>query len=168
MAAVDPANIKWYLSGGASNDSAAASLGGARSTETYVTEDALFDDVSGAEASAGHTDYRCIYVRNEDADTLSDCFVWIYSNTASEDTAITIGLDLAGKNATADTIATETTAPDPTVTFSAAATKGGGLDVGDLAQNDYYAFWVKRVVSESASAVTGDTYTLKIEGDSAA
>jgi len=168
MAAVDPANIKWYLSGGADNTSAAASLGGARSTSTQVTADALFDDVSGAEASAGHTDYRCIYVRNEDADTLSDCFVWIYSNTASEDTAITIGLDLAGKNGTADTIATETTAPDPAVTFSAAATKGGGLNVGDLAQNDYYAFWIKRVVSESASAVTGDTYTLKIEGDSAA
>jgi len=168
MAAVDPANIKWYLSGGASNDSAAASLGGARSTSTKVTEDALFDDVSGAEATAGHTDYRCIYVVNEDADTLSDCFVWISSNTASEDTAITIGLDLAGKNGTADTIATETTAPDPAVTFSAAASKGAGLDVGDLEQNDYYAIWIKRVVGSSAAAVTGDTFTIKIEGDSAA
>lgn len=167
MAAVDPANIKWYLSGGAENTSAAASLGGVRSATT-VTQDALFDDVSGAEATAGHTDYRCIYVRNEDADTLSDCFVWISSNTASEDTAITIGLDLAGKNGTADTIATETTAPDPEVTFSAAASKGAGLDVGDLGQNDYYAIWIKRVVGSSAAAVTGDTFTLKIEGDSAA
>ena len=168
MAAVDPANLNWYLSGGAANDSAAASLGGARSTTTEVTADALFDDVSGDQAASGHTDYRCIYIMNEDADTLSNAKLWIQSNTASEDTAITIGLDLAGVSATADTIADETTAPDPAVTFSTAVDKANGLAVGNLAQNAYYGIWIKRVVNSSAAAVTGDTFTLKIEGDSAA
>ena len=167
MAAVDPANLNWYLSGGAANSSAAASLGGAISS-TEVTADALFDDVSGDEASAGHTDYRCIYIRNEDADTLSNAKLWIQSNTASADTAITVGLDLAGVSATADTIADENTAPDPAVTFVTAVDKANGLSVGNLAQNAYYGIWLKRVVNSSAAAVTGDTFTLKIEGDSAA
>lgn len=167
MAAVDPANLNWYLSGGVGNSSAAASLGGVKST-TEVTADALFDDVTGDQASSGHTDYRCIYIMNEDADTLSTSVLWIQSNTASADTAITIGLDLAGVSATADTIADENTAPDPAVTFSTAVDKANGLAVGNLVQNAYYAIWIKRVVSASAAAVTGDTFTLKIEGDSAA
>ena len=167
MAAVDPANLNWYLSGGAANSSAAASLGGVISS-TEVTADALFDDVSGDQAASGHTDYRCIYIMNEDADTLSNAKLWIQSNTASEDTAITIGLDLAGVSATADTIADETTAPDPAVTFSTAVDKANGLAVGNLAQNAYYGIWIKRVVDSSAAAVTGDTFTIKIEGDSAA
>lgn len=167
MAAVDPANLNWYLSGGAENSSAAASLGGVISS-TEVTADALFDDVTGDQASSGHTDYRCIYIMNEDADTLSNAKLWIQSNTASADTAITIGLDLAGVSATADTIADENTAPDPAVTFSTAVDKANGLSVGNLAQNAYYGIWIKRVVGSSAAAVTGDTFTLKIEGDSAA
>lgn len=167
MAAVDPANLNWYLSGGAENSSAAASLGGVISS-TEVTADALFDDVTGDQASSGHTDYRCIYIKNEDADTLSTSKLWIQTNTASADTAITIGLDLAGVSATADTIADETTAPDPAVTFSTAVDKANGLAVGNLAQNAYYGIWIKRVVGSSAAAVTGDTFTLKIEGDSAA
>jgi hypothetical protein len=105
---------------------------------------------------------------NEDADTLSNCKLWIHSNTASEDTAITIGLDLAGVSATADTIADENTAPDPAVTFVTAVDKANGLTVGNLAQNAYYGIWLKRVVGSSAAAVTGDTFTIKIEGDSAA
>ena len=164
MAAVDPANLNWYLSGGAENSSAAASLGGVISS-TEVTADALFDDVTGDQASSGHTDYRCIYIKNEDADTLSTSVLWIQSNTASADTAITIGLDLAGVSATADTIADENTAPDPAVTFVTAVDKANGLAVGNLAQNAYYGIWIKRTVSASAAAYANDGFTLRVKGD---
>ena len=164
---VSAANLKWYHSGGSSNSDPNASLGGAISSHEVGTSlNGLFDDVSSAEASAGDTEYRCIYFKNTDAGTLSNAVAWIDANTPGDD-GLTIGLDLAGKTATADTIADESTAPDPAVTFSAAASKGAGLSLGNLAQNDYYAIWIKRVVPSSCASYASDTFTLKVEGDTA-
>jgi hypothetical protein len=168
MAMISADNIKLYLSGGAANEDPAASLGGAMST-TAVTLSTLFDTVSGAEGLAGMTDYRCVYIVNEDsnADGYQNAKVWIEANTTSTDDTVQIGLDLAGKNGTADTIADENTAPDPAVTFSAACTDyASGLELGTLDEDDNYPIWIKRIVSASASAKDGNAFTIKVQGDS--
>jgi hypothetical protein len=135
-----------------------------------VTISTLFPTISGAQAVSGVTIYRCVYVRNEDsnADGLQTAVAWLFANTTSADTALTIGLDLAGKNAAADTIADSFTAPDPAVTFIAAATAGAALSLGTLSEDDYYAIWLKLVVDASASADDDDTFTLRVGGDSSA
>jgi hypothetical protein len=169
MAEISAANLKTYLSGGAGNTDPAASIGGARSTTAWAggTLNDLFRQITGAEAAAGVTLYRCIFIRNEDvnANGWQSVVAWISSNTDNATTAITIGLDLAGKNAAADTIAGETTAPDPAVTFSAAANKGAGLAVGTLAQNDYYGIWIKLVVTAATESDASDDSELSFEGD---
>ena len=164
---ISGANLKWYLSGGASNATAAASLGGARSTTTVVPT-GLFDAITGAEAAAGDTDYRCAYVRNEDsdADGWIAPVIWIDSNTPSTDTTLAIGLDPAGKNATATTIANEDAVPAG-VTFTSPSTKGTGLSLpgAPYAQNDFVAVWFRRTINVGAVSVASDPATVEHEGD---
>lgn len=164
--AVSAANLKFYLSGGASNTDPLLSLGGARST-TAVTPSTLFDNLTGDEASTGEVAYRCIYLRNEDATSLTTSVLWIDSQTPGGDD-ISIALGGEGKNGTAEgPKADEYTAPSGE-TFSAPANKAAGLSVGDMAQNDYYPVWIKRNVPASTGAYTSNSFTLKWEGDSVA
>jgi hypothetical protein len=166
--AITPANLKYYLSGGAGNSNPNASLGGAISTTEVGTGlNNLFDDVTGDEASAGDTEFRCIYFKNTDADAdgLISAKLWIDTQTSGGD-SIEIGLDLAGKNGTADTVADENTAPDPAVTFGAHATKVTGLSLATpLVQNDYQALWIKRIVPSSCASTASDTSSITVEGD---
>lgn len=172
--AIAETDLTWHLSGGASNTDAAASLGGAISTAgggvitKTKTFNSIFDDVSGAEAAAGDTEYRCIYVKNAHATlSLTTAKIWIEANTTGNE--IYIGLDLAGKNATADTVADESTAPDPAVTFSKDCTSyATGLSLGDMAAGEYYGIWIKRVIASSKAATDDDNFTLKVQGDTSA
>jgi len=162
-------DIKYYLSGGAGNTDPNASLGGARSTTEVVdnVDNNLFDDVTGDESSAGDVEYRCIYVRQEHATlTLQGAKLWIDQLTSSPDDEVDIGLDPAGKNGTATTIADENTAPSG-VTFSRPTTKAAGLSLGDLAPNDFYPFWIRRTVNAGAAAKNANSYKVRTEGDTA-
>jgi len=165
--AVAASDIKFYLSGGASNAVPAASLGGAiSSTEINMvsTLNNLFDDVNDTEAAAGDTEYRCFYIKNTNAtDALADAAIYISSNSPSADTAITIGLDPAGVSGEATTIANEGAAPAG-VSFSAAANSGAALAIGALAAGAYQAVWIKRVVDADAAAVASDPTTLRVTG----
>jgi hypothetical protein len=167
--AITAADIKWYYSQQGGEDYN-GSLGGAiGTTELTAGDNNLFDDVTGAEASAGDTEYRCFYIKNTHGTlTLSSTYLWIQTETASTDDSVDIGLDLAGKNGTADTVADEDTAPSPAVSFSHPTTKGAGLSLGDLAPGDYYAIWVKRIVTAAASAYSANTGTFRVEGDTPA
>lgn len=160
-------DIKFYLSGGASNDNPNAALGGAKSSVEIVTDTLsnLFDEVTGDEHTAGDTNYRCLFVKNDSAETAYNVKLWIDSNTTAVDDTLNIGLDLAGQGDTADTIADEDTAPDPAVTFSAAATQAAGLDLGDMAPGVSYPIWVKRIVSAGSTAQANNAATLKIYVD---
>lgn len=159
-------DIKLYLSGGSGNTDPNASIGGAIST-TQVSATALnnlFDNVSDAEALAGDTNYRCVFVKNTHAtDALTAAKAYILSNTPSSDTTDTIGLDPAGLSAAAATPANEATAPSG-VTFVAAANLAGALSIGTMAAGVYQAIWIKRVVSAAASPVSTDPMTLRITG----
>lgn len=155
------------LSGGASNADVNASLGGVQSSVpvSFVsTLNNLFDNVSTAEASAGDTEYRCIYLRNTHAtDTINSVAIYITSNTPSATTKVQIGLDPAGIGGTAATIANENTAPAG-VTFSDAATVGAALAIGTLDAGEAQAIWIKREVTAGTTSAPSDPFTLRMTG----
>ncbi len=158
--------MSWYYSGGAGNSDPAASLGGAKSASAVAeTLNGLFDDVSGAESEAGDIEYRCVYFMNETGGALENVHAYIQAD-ASGDDALAIALDLAGKNGEADTVADESTAPDPAVTWDTGADYASGIDLGDLADDDYYAIWVRRTVPSSANGGTS-SFTIRARGETA-
>ena len=159
--AIVSTDIDYKHSGGATNSDPALSLGGIISAND-VTVNTLFDDVSSAEASAGDTEYRCVYVQNSHATlTLLTAKVFIQANTAGSRIAIALGGE--GKNGTAETVANENTAPVGE-TFSQPTDYAGGLSLGDLAPGETYPIWIRRVIPSSAAAAT-DTYTLRVQGE---
>lgn len=162
-------DLKFFLSGGADNTNPDASLGGVIST-TQVTDNTLnnlFDNVSGAEHTAGDTNYRCIYVKNDSASIAYAAKLYIETNTPAADSEIQIGLDLSGAGGTADTIADEHTAPDPAVTFSTAADYAHALDLGNLAAGAVYAIWIKRIITAGDVSQANDNAVLKLAVDTA-
>jgi hypothetical protein len=155
--------INYRLSGGGANASAAASLGGAKSSTAVPT--ALFDDVSSDESAAGDTGYRCIYVHNVNATlSLQNAVLWITNNTTGN--RISVGAGTSAINATEQTVADENTAPAG-VTFSQPTSKGSGIALGTIPAGQHKAVWVRRAIA-AASAASNDTYTLRVEGDTAA
>ena len=159
--AIVSTDIQYRLSGGASNSDPALSLGGVKSSTAASN---YFDDVSSAEASAGDTEYRCVYVHNNHGTlTLIGAKVFIQTNTPSSDTDVAIGLGSSAINGTEQTVANESTAPTG-VSFSAPTTFAGGLAIGDLAAGAHKAVWVRRTVNAGAAAYA-DSFTLRVQGD---
>lgn len=155
-------DIKYKLSGGAANADPLLSLGGAISSVDAGAS--IFDDVASAEAAAGDTEYRCVYVKNTHATlTYLAAKIWIQTQTPSADTAIAIALGGEGLNGTAETVANENTAPVGE-SFSAPSNFAGGLTIGDLAPGAYFPVWVRRTVT-AAAAVYADSFTLRVQGD---
>lgn len=166
-------DIKYILSGGASNTDPTAALGGAISTAGggVITTDVLnnlWDNVSGAESSAGDTEYRAIFIKNTHGSlTLTGAKIWISSNTTSGDDTIEIALADEGIANTIETIANEGTAPSGP-TFSAPTSFGTGLTLGNLTAGSAHGVWVKRIVNSSAAAANANPYTLSVQGETAA
>lgn len=159
--AIISTDIQYRLSGGSSNSDPAASLGGVKSSTAASN---YFDDVSSAEASAGDTEYRCIYVHNNHGTlSLIGAKVFIQTNTPSSDTDVAIGLGSSAINGTEQTVADESTAPTG-VSFSAPTTYAAGLSIGDLAAGAHKAVWVRRTVNAGAAAYP-DSFTLRVQGD---
>jgi len=147
----------------------ASSLPGGNTSDTVAVSAAsnkLFDDITPAESLAGDTEYRCFYVYNAHASAdLLDVKIYIGAQPSGGDDTIALGLDLAGKNGTADTIVDETTAPSPAVTFTAPTTLGAALVIGTLAAGDYYAVWQRRTVAAATTpAVSADASSLIVSG----
>ena len=160
---ITSAEIVYRLSGGAANSNANASLGGAKSSS--VVPAGLFDDVSSAESAAGDIEYRCIYVHNANATlTMRNAVVYIQANTTGS--RIAIGVGTSAVNATETAVADENTAPAG-VTFSQPATKGAGLALGNIPAGQHRAVWVRRTIG-AATPASNDTYTLRVECDTAA
>ena len=157
--AIQASDIKIYLSGGAENTSPNDSIGGAKSG-TLLVDNALsnlFDKIKAAEATAGSTKYRAVYIQNNHATlTWEDIKVYILQQTTSPKTKIEVGVADEGKNETIELLANETTAPE-SVVFNDSTTPGSGLDIPNLEANDYIGIWVKRVVTAGALAIGEDT-----------
>lgn len=154
------------LSGGAANASGNASLGGAKSANAYSNAvDGLFDAVSAAEAAAGRTEYRCVYLHNANAtDLMTAARVWINANTPLAGTQLAIGVGTAAVNATEQTVANETTAPSG-VTFTEPANAAAGLALGNIPAGQHKAIWLRRTVSAGAGASPSDTWELGFDAE---
>lgn len=164
--AIVAADIDFFLSGGAGNTSATASLGGARSTSTEAPA-GIFDDVSSTESTDGDVEYRCVYVKNSHATlTLTSAVAWLAANTPSATTTIAIGVGTSAVNGTEQTIANETTAPTG-ITFVAAASLGAGTALGDIPAGQHRAVWLRRTI-DAGTVAASDTFTLRATGDTAA
>ena len=164
------ADIDFRLSGGAANSDPNASLGGAKSSTeiTAASLHNLFDQVASAESSAGDVEYRCFYVHNAHATlALQNAVIWVQTNTPASDTTVDIGLGTSAVNGTEQTIANESTAPSG-VTFSAPATEGAGLSIGNIPAGQHKAVWVRRTISAGAAANNLDNVVLRVKGDTAA
>lgn len=149
----------------------ATSLGkyAATTAITTATLNNLWDDVSGAEASAGDIEYRAIAVLNNHASlTLQNAQIYISSQTAGGGT-IDIGLDpvavsaKGSASAQGTNIANESTAP-ASVTFSSPSS-GSPLTIGDMAPGTVKMIWLRRTVSAGASALNPDGVVLAVIGD---
>lgn len=156
--------------GDTTSSSAAASLGDQVATNGPATSGAntFFDDVSAAEASPGDVEYRCFFVHNNHAtDTAIGVGVAIVSEVASGAT-LDVALDniaISAKgsaSAQATTIANENTAP----TGGTVGTFGKGvLTIGDMAPGTVKGIWLRRTVTASTGAITGDGGSLRITGE---
>ena len=186
--AIAAGDLDYYLTGAGSDGGAQAdhdaSLGGYRSS-TEITDDTdnnLFDDVSGDEASAGRTEYRCICIKNAHGSLdLTDAVVYLSDEDIGGSNELYFAVEVPTTNdstGSCQTIGNETT--DPTVNsgnvsdWSQATTKGTGvtLDINahdaDLGSGEIVFVWLKRVIAASASAAAAVAFTVKIEGDTAA
>lgn len=162
-------DIEYRLSGGASNTSPAAALGGAMSTVgggviTSGSANNLWDDVTGDESAAGDTEYRGFYVKNNHGTlTWQNVVIWIDSLTSSSDTEFDIALADEAVNSAMETIANESTAPSGP-SFSRPTTKAAGLSIGNIPAGQYKGIWIKRTVTAGAAAAN-DSGSVRCEGD---
>jgi len=147
---------------------AAGSLGDQISTTqvTSAVDGNLFDAVSGAEATAGDVEYRCVFVHNNHAtDSAFNVTVAVQSEVALG-ASVQIALDNIGvtakgsASAQAAVVANENTAPTGVGTFGA-----GPLSIGTMAAGTVTGVWVKRTVTASTAALSNDGFTLRIGGE---
>jgi len=170
-----------------------ASFGGYRSSTTVVdnTDNNLFDDVSGAEASAGDTEYRCIVIQNEHASLeLQDAKVYLQDADIGGSNVLSFAVEVPETanltNGDAQTIANESTVPSSINTTNHNGTGSGvsdwstatsyatgvAVDLGghdaNLGVDELVFVWIRRVIAASASAASAVNFTVRIEGDTAA
>lgn len=162
--------LKYSVAAAAGNTTAgnaATSLGDQVSTtEMLTTLGGLFDDVTSAEATAGDTEYRCIFVCNDHAtDTAVNVTVAVQSQVAGGAT-FDVALDAAGvtargaATAQAATVANENTAPVGAGAFGAST--GVIASMGPLTVQ---GVWVRRIVTAATAAIAADGGTLRIAGE---
>jgi len=166
---IESTDIKFLLSGGATNADTNTSLGGVVSSEEIVndTVNNLFALAPGDESSAGSTKYRGFFVKNNHGTlTLTAPKIYISSNTPSTTTAVTVALALE-TGSPMDTITNEDTAPSPAVTFVTAVDFANGLSFGDLAPGAVKGIWVKWVI-DAGTVATADTMTFTVIGETEA
>lgn len=157
--------------GAAGASSASTSLGGTKST-TEVTGGAnnVWDNISSAEASAGRTEYRMIYVVNNHGSlTLQNAVVWV--DAGSDDAQahdLDIALDAAavGSQSTT-TIGNETTAPSGPSFANTAVSKATGLSIGNIAAGSFKGIWLKRTIDTGTTTAQTVNPSIRVEGDTA-
>jgi hypothetical protein len=175
--AVQTTDIKFYGSG--SNN-----WGGAFNPTEIQNSflHALFDPVRATDAIGGHTDYRLIYIKNDNAtDPLNAPKIWISAQPTNPNVKFEIGIANAKFNQTEAAIATEISTP-PSVTFIKPETVGaatllfnandiadqaGPTNEGVLTAQDYKGVWLKRVVTAGAAAMSTDQVTITVVGETA-
>ena len=173
--AINAINLKWFYSGGGSNSDPTLSCGGAKSSVGLVVSPSLhnlFDRVTGDEAAAGVTRFRCLYFQNTDTDSdgLMAPVVLYFSALPSNGDTIQMGLAVEGKGVSPVenllTIKNENTAPDM-VSFSQPLSKAAGrvLPSPPYAEGHYIGVWFKHIVPPNQVTSVGNTVSWVVVGD---
>ena len=118
-------------------------------------DQSVFDDVDNDERVAGDVEYRKIYVRNENADTWTNVKAWINSQTPASNSVIAINANDATNSDTQATAKNYTYYEPDSIDHADAQT------IGDLAQNEYHAIWIRRTITAGGSGYTQDEFTLE-------
>jgi hypothetical protein len=133
----------------------------------------LFDDVSGAESTAGRLEYRCVFAHNSHPTlTMTNAVVWL-SAEAGGGASAAVGADttaisaIGSASAQALTVANESTAPAG-VSFSSPTTSAAGVALGSIAPGQCKAFWVRRTVAAATAAMNNDTVDIAVTCETAA
>lgn len=153
--AVDPASIKFYQ---CTTWAEGATHGGDINLAAEITSEVdqnIFDDVTDAERVAGDTEYRKIFIRNENVDSWLAVKNWIDTFTPAANDEISVVL---GTNADVQTDAEGYTFVSPN-----SKTHADVLLVGDLIQNAYKAVWIKRIVTAAGAGYTANNFKLAFE-----
>lgn len=158
-------DLKFYLSGGASNSDPNAALGGAISSTEVVdnTLNNLFDDITGDEHTAGDTEYRAFFFKNNSAETAYNAKIWIETNTNAADDTLEIAKEIA-LGSPIQTVANEGTAPTG-LSFTSAAGQANAISIGTMTTGTVMGVWVKRIVSAGSTPQATDTAQLKVYVD---
>lgn len=180
--AISSGDILFYLttpSGSAGNTNAGtntSSLGKYCSNTQIVnnTLENLFLNASGDQNAASVTDYRAIYiVNNNPSGLVMQNTVAYFSAEVSGGANVRMAVDnvlssgIGSSTAQMALIASPTTAPSNVGAFSFPVTKGTALSLGNIASGSGRGIWIARDCVNSI-AVNSDGATLKIECDSAA
>ena len=153
---LSPSNIKFYQ---CTTWAEGGSHGGDIDLANEITSGAdqnIFDDVSNAERVAGDTEYRKIFVKNENTDTWAAVKLWIESFTPATNDEVSIKLGTNAGVQSVEGVAAGYVSPD-------SKSHGDVLNIGDLAQNAYKAIWIKRIVSAAGDGYTANAFTLTLE-----
>ena len=141
-------SLAFYFTGGGS---ASSVLGGQiSSTELTEVAEALFPNVSLADATAGITHYACICVKNTGAETITN--VGVYLSSLVSNGKLYVAKGLTGKNSTTEqTIANNTTAPTGALVFQQPLYEYSPVALGLLAAGEFYHLWLKRVIAANTA-----------------
>jgi hypothetical protein len=118
-------------------------------TITNATEN-TFDNVSALESLNGDIEYRCFYIKNtHGTDTAFDVRIWVKSQPTGPD-VLDLALSGSGKNGTAEgplSNEEDGTSLLAGLPFTRPSTQSTGLQMGNIAPGEYYAFWIRRTVA---------------------
>jgi len=146
------------LSGGSANEDPALSIGGALSSARVQPN--LFDNMINAQRLSGLTDYRLIYIHNDD--TADGNAVAYVPNQFETSRTLAIGVPTQAANTTVTAIANDTTAPAG-VTFSSPSTSGTGLSLGTIPAGGFRGLWLRRTVGSGLSPDPTNQATIRVE-----
>lgn len=174
--AIIATDLKYFKSAtssstGNTNGRTIDSLGGAITTTELIsgTLHDLFDSVSSSEAANGRVEYRCIYLKNDNAtQTLYDAITWINTAAAGTNTTIEIAPDPAADDQTpAIILADEVDSTDQLTTitnWTTAPSAASSVSIGDVPSGRAKAIWIRRSITAGQAAIT-DSCSISFLGD---
>ena len=133
--------------------------GGDIDTGNEITSGAdqnIFDDITDAQRISGVTEYRKIYIRNENVATWNAVKAWISQFTGSSDDEITVKLGTNAGVQSVEGVAAGYVSPN-------SKAHGDVLSIGSLAQNAYASVWIKRIVDATSDGYSENSFKLAFE-----
>lgn len=150
VAPAPPLAVSFRLSGGASNNNPAVSIGGVESS-VEVAGSTLFDAVTAQQATDGLTEYRLIYLHNDD-DQNGTAIVYLVNNVSFPGrTFFAVGAATQAAGVTVTAVANDTTAPAG-VTFNTGTSTGAGVNLGTIPAGLGKGVWIRRTIPSSTPA----------------